>query len=165
MRGMAFTLIAEIVIGVASLIVLLMLFTPLPQTLSEGYCFLHAGFVSVMPFPEGMKPAMPDFCTTETVHAFERVRINENDIETISTRIVSYALACLKISGDATSDDDIVCYELHIPDINGYVEFIDITEKIPKEYSSKIVWRAGTLHSDTVLAVHYDSNAKLVVIE
>ena len=62
MKGMALSFIAEIIIGVASLLVLLMLFTPLPQALSEGYCYMHSSFVSAIPFPEGMRPAPPSFC-------------------------------------------------------------------------------------------------------
>ena len=166
MKGMAFQLIAEIIIGVASLIVLMMLFTPLPQAMGEGYCYMHNGFVAIIPFPEHMRPNPPSFCGTREMKGFERAYIRETSIELVSRRIASYALACLKVSGDATQDKDIVCYEIYLDEVSGTVTGQDVINEVPQEYRSKIEWKMpGGAGTNSVLAVHYVSSDGKVVIE
>ena len=165
MKGMAFTLIGEILIGVASLIVLLMIFTPLPQALGQSYCYLHASFISIIPFPESMRPQPPAFCDTREMKGFERVYVKDANADAIATRIASYALACLKISGDGTSTEDIVCYEIYLSDVNGVVTGSDVNNKVPAKYKSYIEWQAGDAAKQSVLAVYYNATKGKVVIE
>lgn len=163
---MAFTLLAEIIIGVASLMVLLMLFTPLPQALGEGYCYMHNGFVAVIPFPEHMRPNPPSFCGVQEMKGFERAYIKDTNVEKISMRVASYALACLKMSGDATEDEDIVCYEIYLDDVSGEVTGDDIMDAIPAEYRNDFDFEgAGGFGDSSIIAVHYDAERGMVIIE
>ncbi len=165
MRGMAFTLIAEIIIGVASLLVLLYLFTPFPQALQGGYCYMYNGFVAIIPFSEDSRPTPPSFCRVDELKNFERVNIRETNVQSISTRIASYALACWKISGDGTEDEDIVCFEIYLDDVSGQVTQNDVMNAIPAQYQNNFIWNAGSVGSRSILAVHYDYEQGKVIIE
>jgi len=165
MKGMTFTLLAEIIIGVASLIVLLYLFTPFPQALQGGYCYMYNGFVSIIPFPEESRPTPPSFCRVDEMKTFERVNIRDTNIQAISTRVASYALACWKISGDGKEDKNIVCFEIYLDEVSGQLTESDFTEVIPGQYRENFIWKAGSVGSRSILAVHYDYKEGKVIVE
>ncbi len=165
MRGMTFTLLAEIIIGVASLLVLLLLFTPLSQSLQDGYCYMYNGFVAIIPFPEESRPVPPAFCQTREMKTFERVNIKDSNVKSVSVRIASYALACWKISGDGTEDEDIVCFEIYLDEVSGQVTGNDVLNEIPIEYRDNFIWRGDSVGSRSILAVHYDYEEGKVIIE
>jgi len=172
MKGLALETVIGLMIGMASLLVLLILFSgSFKPAANWFYCNFYYKLASAF----NPKLSMPDYCRPTAV---ETVEIKESDNLLFSRILLSYIIACWK-KAEAAGLKSQACYELRLLEPVDDVTEYNVTQVLIKEdhcqsiensdygcgTQDNIVWRVAgdKINEQSIILIEY--NATIDAIE
>jgi len=173
MKGLALETVVALMIGMASLLVLLMLFSgSFKPAANWFYCNLYYKFVAVF----NPKISMPEYCNPKSI---ETVEIKESDNLAFSRILLSYIIACWK-KAEATGLKSQPCYELKLLNPVDDVTEYNVTQVLIKEdhcqsiensdygcgTQDNIVWKVAgdVINEQTIILIEYNATIDAVEV-
>ncbi|MBU5688678.1 MAG: hypothetical protein KQA41_00405 [Candidatus Aenigmarchaeota archaeon] len=163
MKGIALSTLAYIILALISLIVVLSLIgNKIYPSLQDAYCKILIGVKSVLPLPTHMKTDLPMFCNKEdNENKILTEEIYTGDPDRIAFAIASYILACWEKASKI--DDNILCYEIVLKNLDGIVTEDMIKEKLG-DYSSILKWNVGDIQQPKSIGIFYNAEEKIIEV-
>ena len=176
MKGIAFKLLAEVVIALVAMVVLLMVFnTLLPGYTGKALCKFYQA-VLALPIPNSIKPTISE-CESNPVE--ERLTVDQYQKEKVAESIASYIKSCWnEQANQGKYRETLRCYELFFKRVNyevdeEYVTSIlkskdfckvlpnNLLDKTDQEYScgdkNKIYWSTPSIvGTDVTVFIKFD---------
>jgi len=178
MKGLAFNVIAYVIIALIGVALLLLIITGSLQTAAKNaYCSAYGGIVLILPAPEGGEPTVPAFCVYD--QTVEDVVIREGDVVTVSRKIAGYAIACLKKTETLNLDGNVTCYDIVMQNVTDVGEE-NVTTILINEGGCEVlqnsdfgcgsrdqlIWNVdgGRITNQRLILIEYNSNNNTVEV-
>jgi len=163
-KAIALATIFYFLIAIVVIFVILMLVgTKFSPALQKGLCSTLRGVRGLLPLPDYMQPTMPAYCEQNTVF-IETIEIQTKNPDQIALNIAAYTQACWEKTTKLDFEQDIVCYELIINNIDGEITEEMVRANLYKQYQNIFVWKLDTLTEKATLGISYDSATKKIEV-
>jgi len=128
MKGIAFNLVAEVLIAlVAAFVILLIYQSFLPGFSGSALCKIYQ-VILTLPLPSSLKPSIKE-CSLQP--QTDRITISDTDVGKITDALTSNIIDCWKLKADTgKSGITFICYEIFLKRVDGTIREVDVTSNL-----------------------------------